>query len=68
MERKKLNKHPADPEVVERVLEQIRAMSPEELWEMLSFRREGVEQTNMNETLKQYYLEQEMKAKQSKVA
>jgi hypothetical protein len=67
MEREKLNKHPADPEVVERVLERIRAMSPEELWEMLSWRREGVEQTSMNETLKQYYRKQQKKAKSSKV-
>ena len=67
MERNKLNKHPADPEVIKRVLERIDAMSPEELCEMLSFRREGVEQTNMNETLKQYYIEQQKNAK-SKVA
>ena len=49
-------------------MEQISAMSPEELWELLSYRRQGVEQTNMNETLKQYYKDQQKKAKSSKVA
>ena len=51
----KLKKHnPSDPEVTERVLAHIRAMSPEDLLEMLTYRKEGVEQTDMNATLKEY--------------
>lgn len=47
-------RNPSDPEVTERVLAHIRAMSPEDIQEMLTYRKEGVEQTNMNETLKEY--------------
>lgn len=55
MSKQKLNLPPNHPKVLERVLEQIRAMSPEELETLLSWRPEGVEVTNMNEELKQYY-------------
>ena len=58
---------PNDPAVLERILARIDAMSPEELIEMLNRRPEGLDETNMNETLKQYDCEQREKAVQAKV-
>jgi hypothetical protein len=55
MSKKKLNLPPNHPKVIERVLERIRTMSPEELEALLSWRPEGVEVTNMNEELREYY-------------
>jgi hypothetical protein len=67
MKRAKLNLPPDHPLVIERVLARIDAMTPEELEVMLSWRPEGVEITNMNETLKQYDRERREKEAQSKV-
>lgn len=47
-------RNPSDPEVTERVLAHIRTMSPEDLLKMLSYRKEGVEETDMNGTLAEY--------------
>ena len=44
--KKKLNKHPNDPEVVARVLERIRNTPWEELEAMLLWRPEGIEETD----------------------
>jgi hypothetical protein len=43
-------------------------MSPDELWAMMTYRKQGVEQTDMNETLRGYYRAQKNQAEQSKVA
>ena len=54
----KLNLPPNHPKVVAAVLDDLRAMSPEELDAMLRRRPEGVEETDMNEELAQWYREQ----------
>ena len=62
MSRKQVRKRdPHDPEIVQAVLERIRTMPIEELDAMLSYRKEGVEVTNMNEELAQWYREQRAK-------
>jgi hypothetical protein len=66
--KKLLNREPNDPVVVERVLARLRAMSREETLAMLAWRPEGVEQTNMNETLAEYDREKRKEASRSKVA
>lgn len=48
--RKKLT--PDDPEFSDRISEAIRCMPPEELDAMLRSRPEGMEETDMNETLR----------------
>lgn len=59
MKRRKLR--PGDPGFIEPILERIRAMPIEELDALLSYRKEGVEVTNMNEELAQCYREQKTK-------
>lgn len=59
---------PSDPEVTERVLANVRAMSPDALWQMLTYRKEDVEQTDMNEALKQFYHIRKNHADKAKVA
>ncbi len=62
MSRKQARKRdPHDPEVIAAVLEDLRTMPIEELDAMLSYRKEGVEVTNMNEELAQWYREQRAK-------
>ena len=62
MSRKQAGKRdPHDPEIVQAVLERIRTMPIEELDAMLSYRKPGVEITNMNEELAQWYREQKAK-------
>ena len=56
MSRKQARKRdPHDPKVIAAVLEDLRTMPIEELDAMLSYRKEGVEVTNMNEELAQWY-------------
>ena len=57
----KLNLPPDHPKVVAAVLDDLRAMSPEELDAMLRRRPEGVEETDMNEELVQWYRDQKVK-------
>ena len=58
---KKFNLLPNHPKVIAAVLDDLRAMSPEELDAMLRRRPEGVEETDMNEELAQWYREQKVK-------
>lgn len=57
----KLNLPPNHPKVIAAVLADLRAMSPAELQAMLERRPEGVEETNMNEELAEWYREQAKK-------
>lgn len=59
MRKRKLR--PGDPGFIEPILERISTMPIEELDAMLSYRKEGVEVTNMNEELAQWYREQATK-------
>ena len=59
--KKKFNLPPNHPEVIAAVLEDLRTMPIEELEAMLSYRKPGVEVTNMNEELAQWYREQKAK-------
>ena len=65
---KKLNLPPNHPEVVAAVLARLRAMSPDELREMLEYIPEGVEVTYMNEDLAEYDRQQRLKTAEEKVA
>ncbi len=57
----KLNFPPDHPKVVAAVLNDLRALSPEELDAMLRRRPEGVEETDMNEEVAQWYRDQKVK-------
>ena len=59
MKRRKLR--PGDPGFIEPILDRIRTMPIEELDAMLSYRKPGVEITNMNEELAQWYRDQKAK-------
>jgi hypothetical protein len=52
---KKLNLPPHHPKIVAAVLEDFRTMPSDELLALLNRRPEGVEETNMNEELAEYY-------------
>ena len=56
------------PEVVAATLERLRTMPIEELDAMLTHRKEGVEVTNMNEELAQWYRRQEAKKREAEQA
>ncbi len=64
----KLNFPPNHPDVVAAVLARLRAMSGDELREMLDYIPEGVEATDMNEELAEYDRQQHNKAIEAKVA
>ena len=69
MRQKKLSKRdPHDPEVLRRVLEDIRTMPFEELDALMNYRKEGVEETNMFEVLAEYDREQLRKKAAEKAA
>ena len=47
--------NPNSPEGMRRISEAIHAMTPDELYELVMRKPEGVEETNMNEELREYY-------------
>ncbi len=53
------------PEVVEATLERLRAMPIEELEALLTLRKEGVEVTNRNEELAQWYRNRDAKKRET---
>ncbi len=64
----KMNLPPNHPDVIAAVVADIRAMSFEELDAALKRRPEGVEETNMNEDLAQWYREKRCKELEAKEA
>ena len=69
MTRNKLSKrNPFDPEVMKRVREDLRTMPFEELDALMSYHKEGVDETNMFEVLAEYDREQERKKAAEKAA
>lgn len=63
MTRRKLR--PGDPGFIEPLLERLRTMPIEELDALLTRRKEGVEVTNMNEELAQWYRRREAKKREA---